>query len=574
MYLIFDTETTGLPKRWDAPISDVDNWPRVVQIAWQLHDAMGNLVAHRHELIRPEGFDIPFESEQIHGISTALAKEKGIPVKTVLEDFRDVLSKAKFIVGQNIGFDKNVVGAEFYRLGMTDALEGLPVLDTCTETTAELCRLPGGKGGKFKLPTLTELYNHLFDDGFEEAHNASADVEATARCFFELLRTGQGFTREESERIALIISPDYFVRFAGMHPQPVQPAGLKHINLKAESEKLRKVQSAETISEAEIHENRKQLGEAVFAHLHNHSQFSILQATSGIKELVKATARAKMPAVALTDTANMMGAFHFVKEINAHNKTAETRNKEALAKGELPEAVSIKPIIGCEFYVCENRKDRSRRDNGYRIVMLAKNKNGYRNLSKMASIAYIEGFYYVPRIDREIVARYSEDIIVLTGNLYGEVPAKILTLGERQAEEALLWWKGIFGDDLYIEIMRHGQADEDRVNETLLRFAGKHQVKVVATNNTFYINKEDANAHDILLCVKDGEKQSTPIGQGRGFRYGLPNQEYYFKSSEAMKELFKEFPEAIMNIREIIDKISYYDLAHDVLLPRFDIPEA
>ena len=250
------------------------------------------------------------------------------------------------------------------------------------------------------------------------------------------------------------------------------------------------------------------------------------------------------------------------------------KNDEAVAKGEPATEMTIKPIIGCEFYVCENRKDRTRKDNGYRIVMLAKNKNGYHNLAKMASIAYIEGFYYVPRIDKEVIAHYKEDIVVLTGNLYGEVPGKILTLGEQQAEQALLWWKDVFGADLYIEVMRHGQEDEDRVNETLIKFARKHHVKLVATNNTFYIDKEDANAHDILLCVKNGEKQATPIGQGRGYRYGLPNQEYYFKDAEAMKNRFKDLPEAIINIKEVLDKVVYYDLSHDVLLPKFDIPEA
>ena len=161
---------------------------------------------------------------------------------------------------------------------------------------------------------------------------------------------------------------------------------------------------------------------------------------------------------------------------------------------------------------------------------------------------------------------------MLTGNLYGEVPNKILNVGESQAEEALLWWKEQFGEDLYIELMRHEQEDEKVVNETLLRFASKHQIKTVATNNTFYLNKEDANAHDILLCVKDGEKQATPVGKGRGYRYGLPNEEYYFKSTKEMKTLFADIPEAILNIQEIVDKIVPFTLAREVLLPAFDIP--
>ena len=138
-------------------------------------------------------------------------------------------------------------------------------------------------------------------------------------------------------------------------------------------------------------------------------------------------------------------------------------------------------------------------------------------------------FTTCPESTERLYQQYKEDIIVLTGNLYGEVPGKVLNVGENQAEEALLWWKEQFGDDLYMEIMRHGQEDENRVNLVLTEFAKKHEVKMVATNNTYYCAKEDADAHDILLCVKDGEKQATPIGRGRGYRYGLPNQEYYYQ---------------------------------------------
>lgn len=191
----------------------------------------------------------------------------------------------------------------------------------------------------------------------------------------------------------------------------------------------------------------------------------------------------------------------------------------------------------------------------------------------MSSIAYTKGFYYVPRIDRNVIEQYKDDIIVLSGNLSGEISNKLLNMGENQAEEALVWWKEKFGADFYVEVMRHDQEDENRVNTSLISLARKHDIKLVATNNTYYINKKDANAHDILLCVKDGEKQATPIGRGRGYRYGLPNQEYYFKSGDEMKALFADLPEAILNIQEIVDKIEIYKLAREVLLPKFDIPE-
>jgi DNA polymerase-3 subunit alpha len=571
MYLIFDTETTGLPKRWDAPISDSENWPRAIQVAWQLHDEMGRLIDHEDFLIQPDGFNIPYDAEQIHGISTELAAKDGISLQDGLDRFQKALAKTKFIVGQNLGFDVNIMGAEFYREGIETKLTELPVLDTCTETTAKLCQIPGGRGGKFKLPTLTELHEHLFNKPFAEAHNATADVEATTRCFLELIRL-RIFTAEE-----LDVSPDYFENYSEANPQPIQLIGLKHINLKKASEAIRKKMAKEEpqndLSEEEIQENLEVLQQEDFVHLHNHSQYSILQSTISVQDLVKAATDRNMPAVALTDHANMMGAFHFVTAVGRHNAGVKSKQQEAEETGEAFHGKEIKAIVGCEFFVCENHLDKTRKDNGYQIVLLAKNKKGYHNLAKLSSAAYTNGFYYVPRIDKEILKEYKEDLIVLTGNLYGEVPSKVLNIGENQAEEALLWWKEEFQDDLYIELMRHGQEDEDRVNEVLVRFAEKHNVKLVATNNTYYCDQENANAHDILLCVKDGEKQSTPIGRGRGYRYGLPNQEYYFKSSEEMKDLFKDLPQAITNIQEIVDKVEPFELARDVLLPAFTIPE-
>jgi DNA polymerase-3 subunit alpha len=570
MYLIFDTETTGLPKRWDAPVTDTDNWPRCIQIAWQLHDAMGGLIEHHDFMVRPEGFNIPYDAERIHGISTDLALEQGIPLAEVLEKFNIALSKSKFIVGQNVGFDVNIMGSEFHRYGVDSPLAAMKVLDTCTEITAEMLRLPGGRGGKFKLPTLTELHQHLFGVPFSEAHNATADVEATTRCFLELLKR-ETFTPKE-----LDVQPEYFEDFRTRNPQPIQLIGLRHINLKQASEEVRKrldkLKGAEAVQyTAPV--VKQDLADVDFVHLHNHTQFSVLQSTISVPALVKAAAAHKMPAVAMTDHANMMGAFHFVSQVFNHNKAAEAKNKAAVEAGEEPTETIIKPIVGVEFFVCENHKDKSRKDNGYQVVLLAKNKQGYHNLAKMSSIAYTQGFYYVPRIDREVIEKYKQDIIVLTGNLYGEVPNKVLNMGENQAEEALLWWKAQFGNDLYVEIMRHGQEDEDRVNETLIKLARKNNVKLVATNNTYYVNKDDSHAHDILLCVKDGEKLATPKGRGRGFRFGLPNTEYYFKPGGEMKKIFADVPDAIVNIQEVVDKVEAYSLYRDVLLPKFDIPE-
>ena len=310
--LIFDTETTGLPKKWAAPISDTDNWPRCIQIAWQLHDEMGNLVEHHDYLVQPDGFNIPYDAERIHGISTELAQEQGIQLSAMLEKFNIALSKAKYIVGQNVGFDINIIGCEFYREGMDSPMSQMPILDTCTEVTAALLKLPGGRGGKFKLPTLTELHQYLFNEPFAEAHNATADVEATTRCFFELIRT-ENFTKKE-----LGVEQDYFENFKLKNLRPFQLIGLQHINLKEASDKIRQQFGEKEhvpISKETLSENKQILIDTDFVHLHNHTQFSVLQSTVSVKDLVAAAVKHKMPAVAMTDIGNMMGVFHFVRDV-------------------------------------------------------------------------------------------------------------------------------------------------------------------------------------------------------------------------------------------------------------------
>ena len=546
MYLVFDTETTGLPQNWNAPLSDSENWPRCVQIAWQLHAPNGRMISHNDFIITADGFDIPFESEKVHGISTALAKRDGTEIKTVVESFLAVVDQADFLVGHNLKFDLNIMGAELLRLGKENTLAEKAILDTCTEDTALLCELPGGRGGKFKLPTLSELYDFLFQDSFEEAHNATADVEATARVFIELIRQNK-FTQTELLQSTQDVKSTYV--------DTVPLAGLEHRNLHKETAALLSPQKPDISFE------ETQLETLPFCHLHTHTQFSVLQSTISIPKLVQEAASMNMPAVAITDIGNLMGAFHFVEAVNKYNKSLEEISGNP-----------IKPIIGITLNVCANHLDRSHRDDGFQIVLIAKNKNGYHNLAKLTSIAHTKGFYYVPRVDRELILNYKEDIIVLTGNLYGEVPYKVLNVGAQQAEDSLLWWKEHFGSDLYIELMRHNQEDETRVNSTLVELANKHGVKMIASNSCYYLKKEEANAHDILLCVKDGEKQSTPIGRGRGYRYGLPNQQYYFKSPKEMTQLFSDIPEAIYNIHEVIEKIEPFALARDVLLPKFDIP--
>lgn len=537
MYLIFDTETTGLPRDYNAPISDLENWPRLVQLAWQLHDEKGKLISHNNFIVKPEGFTIPYNSEKIHGISTQRATKEGHNLSKVLEIFEEDLKKTTYLVGHNIGFDISIVGAELLRSSRsTENLEKKP-LDT-KDISTEFCAIPGGKGGKFKWPTLLELHQKLFGVGFGDAHDAAYDVDATAKCFFGLIKEKVQAPVEGVELEEIVYeAPD-----------------LEAANFAAAKDDV-KVAAREVLKGADG-ADISDLRDTSFSHLHVHTQFSILQATSEIPAIIKRAKSLGMPALAMTDHGNMMGAFNFVRE--AFNN-------------------DIKPIIGCEFNICRDRKNKSNKDDGFQTVLLAKNKAGYHNLAKLASYANIEGFYYVPRIDKEILIQYKGDIIASTGGLWGEIPYLILNVGETQAEEAFVWWLEQFGKDFYIELNRHGIPEEEKVNEVLLGWAEKYHVKYFAANNSYYNAKADAKAHDILLCVKDGELVEKPkkyIGKkGREYRYGFPNDEFYLKTPEEMKKLFADLPEAISCTEDIVGKIEPFKLAREVLLPKFDIPK-
>ena len=559
MYLVFDVETTGLPLNYKAPLTDFNNWPRMVQIAWQIHDVKGELIEVKNYIVKPEGYTIPYNSEKIHGISTKRALETGLSLREVLLFFKDALEKVKYIVGHNISFDNSIVGCEFLRSDMSNLLLDKESIDTKEEST-DYCQLPGGRGGKYKWPNLSELYNKLFNDSFAEAHNASADVEATTRCFLELIRLEiistdkVGMNTDDFEKFTEFNSS--VIQLIGLNVQPYDSSdGVEE----SDNNKLEKG-SKETIDNQELDDDF----ESNFSHLHVHSQYSVLQATGDVKSLVDKAAEMKMPAIGLTDHANMFGAFKFIDSVLKHPVNSSLGDNEDF---------KLKPILGCELNVCLNHLDKSVKDYGAQIPFLAKNKIGYHNLSKLSSLGYIEGFYYVPRVDKDLILKYKEGLIVLSGSLYGSISNLLLNVGEDQAEEEFKWWHENFGDDFYVEINRHGIDEEDHVNKLLIALAEKHGVKLIASNNVYYINKEDASSHDILLCVKDGEQQSTPIGKGRGFRYGFSNNEFYFKSSKEIHLLFNDIPSAIDNIQHLIDKVEIYSLARDVLLPAFDIPK-
>jgi DNA polymerase-3 subunit alpha len=543
MFLIYDTETTGLPRNYEAPPTDLENWPRLVQIAWQLHDASGKLIEAKNYLVKPDGFTIPFNAEKVHGISTEKALKNGKDANLVLDEFIQAIDRSEYVIGHNIDFDQNITAAEFIRAGYQNKFEEKEVICTKIESV-DYCALPGGRGGGYKWPTLSELHSILFAEEFEDAHNAAADVVATARCFLELIRIGV----IDADRLKK--EEDFIEDFKKDNPSRVSPADIKIESLKEEDR-------AETGIVGPGKEKPGSNNRHTFCHLHAHSQYSVLWATPDVKELVAKAVEDNMGAVALTDLGNLSGAFSFV---GAANKSG------------------IKPIVGCELYLARERKKKKfTKDNPdvrHNQVLLAKNMKGYQNLSILSSLGYIEGLYGLyPRIDKALVSKYREGLIALTGGITSEIPELILNVGETQAEEAFKWWLDLFGDDFYVELNRHGLEEEDHINKILLKFARKYKVKVIAANNCFYLNKEDSHTQDILLCIGNAEYQSTPVGSGRGYRFGFPNEEFYFKTQEEMKALFADIPEAIENIGGLVEKIEPIKLERPPMMPEFPLPD-
>lgn len=308
-----------------------------------------------------------------------------------------------------------------------------------------------------------------------------------------------------------------------------------------------------------------------FSHLHVHSQYSILDGAADIELLLKKAQADNMPAMAITDHGNMFGAFEFVAKANSLN--------------EKNPASRVKPIVGCEFYLVSDRHKkhftRDDRDQRCHQLMLAKNAQGYKNLVKLSSLGFTEGYYSkYPRIDKELILKYHEGLIATTCCLAGEVPRAIINKGAAEGEELFRWWLDLFGDDYYIELQRHGIADQEKVNVVLMDFAARYNVKMIASNDSHYVEQADYNAHDILLCINTNEKQSTPSNKDygdneesvKGRRFAFYNDQFYFKTTLEMNTLFHDIPQAIDNTGEIADKVEFLDLKKHILLPNFAIP--
>ena len=282
-----------------------------------------------------------------------------------------------------------------------------------------------------------------------------------------------------------------------------------------------------------------------FCHLHCHTQYSLLDGAADIGKLMDKAVRDGQRAIALTDHGNMFGAFKFVNEANKRG---------------------LKGLVGCEFYVVEDRhkksflKSKGEKDIRYHQLLLAKNQDGYKNLSKLCSLGFIDGLYgKYPRIDKELIVKYHEGLIATSCCLAAEIPRLIAKEKFEEAEKQLKWWLDLFGEDYYIELMRHkgieqvdnSNMSQEDVNQHLIRLSKKYNVKLIATNDSHYVEEEDWKAHDAILCVNTGRK----VNEENRFKFS--SSDYYFKSQDEMNALFADVPQAIANT---IEAVSYTHL--------------
>ena len=341
-----------------------------------------------------------------------------------------------------------------------------------------------------------------------------------------------------------------------------------------------------------------------FIHLHVHTQYSLLDGQASIDALIDKAQKDGMPAIAVTDHGVMFGIKEFFNKVSKKNgkplgaiKDYEKELKELKSKTELtaeeqarleeiPAKIEeekkkiFKPIFGCECYCARNgrhsklasQNDRS----GWHLIVLAKNLNGYKNLIKMVSLSWTEGFYGRPRIDKELLEKYHEDLIICSACIGGEIPQHILNGRMDKAEESVLWFKNLFGEDYYLEIQRHETHDPNAAqdvyphqvtaNKAILELARKHNIKVIATNDVHFVNAEDAEAHDRLICLSTGKDLDDP----NRMRY---TKQEWMKTTAEMNTIFSDIPEALSNTLEIADKVEFYSIDHGPIMPTFAIPE-
>ena len=307
-----------------------------------------------------------------------------------------------------------------------------------------------------------------------------------------------------------------------------------------------------------------------FVHLHVHTYYSLLDGQSSVQKLVDKAIADGMKGMAITDHGNMFGIKEFFNYCNKVNGKLKKEGKEP-----------FKPIFGCEMYVAHHRKEDKVKEHGdmggYHLIVLAKNYHGYKNLIKLVSRAWVDGYYMRPRTDREDLEKYHEDLIVCSACIAGEVPKKILNGDIEGAREAIEWYHRVFGDDYYLELQRHEVKDptlranretfplQQKANKVLIELAKEYGIKLVCTNDSHFVDKDNAEAHDHLLCLATGKDLDDPTRM-------LYSKQEWFKTRQEMNEVFADVPEALSNTLDVLNKVETYSIDHPPIMPFFPIP--
>jgi DNA polymerase-3 subunit alpha len=477
MYIIFDTETTGLPENFSAPITDFGNWPRIVQIAWKVYDLSGNVVSTHNRIIKPEGFIIPPDSIKIHRITNERANKEGIPLKQALEEFGEAITQNKFLVAHNISFDNKVTACEYLRLGMHNYMRD--IVHVCTmNSTIDYCRVKGKMG--LKPPTLTELHEKLFDEKFEDAHDALIDVEALARCFFEL-----------KKRDVLGFGEDCF---------PMLDSEKSMFNI------FDKWNSKNTIPEHSI----------PMTHFGVHTYYSISEGAGSASDYIEEAKRHGHTSIAITDRGNLSGSFPFYQKCKSKN---------------------IKPIIGCEFFINNSigeYEERILQDKNVIQKIIVQNERGYVNINKINYLSFSEGYYRVPRAKMDWVKENKEGLILTTSSKGGTI-SKYLQMGRYDlAEKHLKEMISIFGRKSYLaEISLEDNPIQRQYNDFIINMADKYSMATMLTHEIYYPKKWDATIQDVVESI--GQKKSIIKARTK------ENREMYYVGEDDIMEMNKEY---------------------------------
>lgn len=519
MYIVFDTETTGKAKNFSAPITDFNNWPRMVQIAWKVFDSNCVEIDSQNLIIKPRGFKIPDEAIAIHRITNERANEEGIPLRVALEKFEIAVRNNKYLVAHNITFDENVVGCEFLREGKYNCIPDKIHIDTMKLTT-EFVGIPAKGRAGFKYPSMTELHEKLFGFRFEGAHDALVDVTALANCFFKLQEIGILGFKEKEELITESLSE--FVE-----------------------EEIQK--DLEKSSESDL---------IPFAHLGIHTFHSILEGAGSSADYIKIAQSFGHSAMAITDAGTVSGTFDFFQKCNSKK---------------------IKPIFGVELFLNDNIgkfEDKKLEGDSFKVKIFVKNKIGYANLNHLIYLANTEGYFKDGRIKTEWLLKYKDGLIVSTSGLDSKLASMVLRGMEIDSENYLNMLRNEFEDNLIVEIKFSKFASQKQYNNFLIKMIRKYKLLPVLTNDTYYPGKEDSILQDVVTSIK----QHRPLA----FCSLKENRELFYFNSNDFKDLNVKYgfnyPEnfidlCLKNTLKIVDKCDFQFETGVEKYPRYEPTE-